>query len=287
MDIPAAANVLGTMGALIPQILVNYRRHNATGLQPTMMMLWAWAGVPLGVYNIAEEYNIALRIQPQILTVLSLVTWIQCYYYEKNWSVFRSLAVVVPIACLMGGVQTGLIFAIRHAKDKGLHWPSILMAVASATLLAAGVLRHYIDVYLFRTVRGISFIFVGIDALGDVFSLLSVVFQPTLDILGIVIYGTELALWIGIFICGAYYNLVPWIVSKIDDKKSRQVPRGNGVCHSAHLGGHEEGPGVTSGIALHDLPSSTSVFRTPSGNMQVIQRSVSSSHGTRMDHTLR
>lgn len=48
-----------------------------------MMMLWAWAGVPLGVYNIAEEFNIALRIQPQILTLLSLVTWIQCFYYER------------------------------------------------------------------------------------------------------------------------------------------------------------------------------------------------------------
>lgn len=48
-----------------------------------MMMLWAWAGVPLGVYNIAEKYNVALRIQPQLLTLLSLVTWIQCYYYER------------------------------------------------------------------------------------------------------------------------------------------------------------------------------------------------------------
>jgi hypothetical protein len=48
-----------------------------------MMMLWAWAGVPLGVYNIAEDFNIALRIQPQILTLLSLVTWIQCFYYER------------------------------------------------------------------------------------------------------------------------------------------------------------------------------------------------------------
>lgn len=48
-----------------------------------MMMLWAWAGVPLGVYNIVQDYNIALRIQPQVLTLLSLVTWIQCFYYEK------------------------------------------------------------------------------------------------------------------------------------------------------------------------------------------------------------
>jgi hypothetical protein len=48
-----------------------------------MMMLWAWAGVPLGIYNIVMDYNIALQIQPQALTFLSLVTWIQCYYYEK------------------------------------------------------------------------------------------------------------------------------------------------------------------------------------------------------------
>jgi hypothetical protein len=68
---------------LIPQIVINHRRHNAVGLQPTMMMLWAWAGVPLGVYNIVNNFNIALRIQPQILTLLSLVTWTQCYYYEK------------------------------------------------------------------------------------------------------------------------------------------------------------------------------------------------------------
>jgi hypothetical protein len=48
-----------------------------------MMLLWASAGVPLGVYNIVEEFNIALQIQPQILTTLSLITWAQCLYYEK------------------------------------------------------------------------------------------------------------------------------------------------------------------------------------------------------------
>ncbi len=48
-----------------------------------MMLLWACAGVPLGVYNISKGFNIALRIQPQILSFLSLVTWSQCVYYEK------------------------------------------------------------------------------------------------------------------------------------------------------------------------------------------------------------
>jgi hypothetical protein len=257
-----------------------------------MMMLWAWAGVPLGVYNIAEDFNIALRIQPQILTVLSLVTWIQCYHYEKvnrhvhqsivkhtangsqSWSVLRSLAVVVPVACLMGGVQAGLIFAIRHAKLEGLHWPSILMAVASASLLAAGVLRHYVDVYIHRTVRGISFIFVGIDALGDLFSLVSVVFQPKLDVLGLVIYGSELVLWIGIFLCGAYYNLPAWYASKKEKGRS-----GEGLDEP------DSGPADTSGIALHHLPSSTSVFRTPSGELEAVrQRSMGSLCGAGLEH---
>ena len=48
-----------------------------------MMLLWATAGVPLGIYNIVEGFSIALRIQPQILTLLSLITWAQCYHYSK------------------------------------------------------------------------------------------------------------------------------------------------------------------------------------------------------------
>lgn len=48
-----------------------------------MMLLWACAGVPLGAFNIASGFNVALLVQPQILTVLSLVTWGQCLYYSE------------------------------------------------------------------------------------------------------------------------------------------------------------------------------------------------------------
>lgn len=134
------------------------------------------------------------------------------------------------------------------------------MAVLAAVLLAAGVGRHYLDIYIYRTVRGISFIFVGLDALGDMFSLLSVIFHSKLDILGMIIYATELVLWIGIFTCGAYYNLVPWLretygksnESKKNDGKTRDTVTAN-----------------TTGVALHDLPSSTSVFRTTSAEIDV------------------
>ena len=119
MDNPIVANVLGTLGAicwsiqLLPQILINYRRHHTVGLQPTMMLLWASAGVPLGVYNIVQDFNIALRVQAQILTTLSLLTWSQCYYYGKNWSVGRCVAAFVGMCVLLGGIEVALIFALK------------------------------------------------------------------------------------------------------------------------------------------------------------------------------
>jgi hypothetical protein len=172
--------------------------------------------------------------------------------------------------CFMGGVQAALIIALRHAKERDLDWPLILMAALAAALLAAGVGSHYVDIYRHRTVRGISFIFVGLDALGDLTSLLSVFFQPKLDILGIVIYATELALWIGIFTCGAYYNLRPWL-------KEKHSESGGSAASEEPQTGEGATAANTSGIALHDLPSGTSVFRTTSAELEVHrQRSVSS-----------
>ncbi|OJD33191.1 pq loop repeat protein [Diplodia corticola] len=286
MDVPIAANVLGTIGAicwsiqLIPQIVINHRRHHAAGLQPAMMMWWAVAGVPLGVYNIVSGFPVALQVQPQLLSLLSLATWIQCHHYQRRWPLARSLGVVLPVACALAGVEAGLVVALRHGVGVGTRWPLQLMAGLAAGALAAGVLRHYWDIWRWRTVRGISFLFVGIDAAGDLFSLVAVLFQPgELDVLGLVTYGVELALWLGVFACGGYFNLWPWLM-----KRSRMRAAGGGgengesgsdaaaaaaQSESGDDGGVDtsvSGQGVaeSSAVELHDLPSSTSVFRTPS-----------------------
>lgn len=222
-----------------------------------MMMFWAWAGVPLGVYNIVSNFNIALQIQPQILAFLSLATWIQVYYYEKNWSVLRSLAIVLPIACAMAGIEVALVYAVRIGVGRGVKWPETLMAVLAALFLALGVLRHYWDIYVHRTVRGISFTFCFIDALGDLTSLISVFFQPHLDVLGIIIYGVELFLWLGIFACGGYFNLRPWL----------QARHSSGIQNNGSVGPAAENGNGGEGIYLHDLPSSTSAFRTSSASV--------------------
>jgi hypothetical protein len=169
---------------------------------------------------------------------------------------------------LMGGIQAALIIALRVAQHRHLQWPLTLMAVLSAALLAAGVLRHYWDIYIHRTVRGISFLFVGIDAAGDVFSLVSVIFQQELDILGMIIYGTELILWIGIFACGGYYNLLPWAQRRLGRRKKGVEGAGpqSLACSRSH--GCDAAP-APEPITLHDMPSSTSVFRTPSGDFEL------------------
>ena len=157
----------------------------------------------------------------------------------------------------MGGIEVALIFALKAANRRHTTWPLTFMAVLAAVLLAAGVLRHYWDIYTHRTVRGISFIFVGIDAAGDLFSLMSVFFQAELNVLGMAIYGTELALWTGVFICGGYFNLLPWIKTRVSTRRQRmEIERQT-----------QSQPGGRVSVALHEMPSSTSVFRTPSSGL--------------------
>jgi hypothetical protein len=161
----------------------------------------------------------------------------------------------------MAGCETAIILTLQLARKQHLQWPVTLMAILSAILLSAGVLRHYYDIYVHRTVRGISFIFVGIDAAGDLFSLLSLIFQPSLNTLGMAIYGTELILWMGIFLCGAYFNLLPWIRKRL---RKREMSTPN---HGRESRGSLETERQTGdSVMLHSLPSSTSVFRTPSMN---------------------
>ena len=164
---------------------------------------------------------------------------------------------LIGIGSVMAGIEVGLIFALRASASRDVQWPVKFMAVLAAVLLAAGVGRHYWDIWTHRTVRGISFIFVGIDAAGDLFSLVSVFFQADLNVLGMAIYGTELALWIGVFVCGGFFNFTPWVRARL----SRRRVRGEGREVRAQ-------ESEQSGIATHHMPSSsTSVFRTPSAGM--------------------
>lgn len=195
-------------------------------------------------------------------------------------------ACVLAIMCaIAGGIEAGIIFALRTATDKRTeseieyYWPVVLMGVLSAVLLCAGVGRHYIDIYKERTVRGISFLFCFIDALGDLTSLISVVFWwkagRSLDVVGLVVYGSELVLWLGVFACGGWYNLRPWVGRKIDEHRSGEVMQWGGGGDVSAQGAEEHSArgqvGRTNSASMSTVSgasyASGTVFRTASGRL--------------------
>lgn len=192
-----------------------------------MYLSWAAAGIPLGVYNMVQNLNIALQIQPNILIFLSLVTWSQCKYYGTKWHPLRALLSMVGLVSIIGGIEVGLFFVLRMAWDREVKWPMTLMAVLAAVMLCAGVLRYYWEIYQSRDTKGISFLFVFIDYGGDLVSIVALVFASRLDVLGIVIYSVEASLWIGIQLLGIYFRLLPWIQAKRrhDNTLSQHVGR--------------------------------------------------------------
>ena len=200
------------------------------------------------------------------------------------------MAWCVGVLCGMcagaGGIEAGVIFALRaatkHRTEAQIEYypPVVLMGALSAFLLCAGVARHYVDIYRERTVRGISFLFCFIDALGDLTSLLGVVFWwkagRRLDVLGLVVYGSELVLWLGVFVCGGWLNLRPWLRRWVEVRR-RRAGTGEGD-EPVTVQGGDEHDGYRAAVGAVGRTSSTSasivssisfasgtVFRTASG----------------------
>ena len=79
-----------------------------------------------------------------------------------------------------------------------------------------------------------------------------------------VIYATEFVLWCGVFACGGYFNLMPWIRQKISTRRRRQEETSRDMTEEGEEGRET---GVSNDVELRRIPSSTSVFRTPSSVM--------------------
>lgn len=71
-------------------------------------------------------------------------------------------------------VEVALILSLRLALKSDVAWPVKVVGALAGVLLCAGVAREYYEIYTTKTVEGISFLFCGIDAAGDLFSVLSV-----------------------------------------------------------------------------------------------------------------
>lgn len=89
-----------------------------------------------------------------------------------------------------------------------------------------------------------------------------IVFETPFKALGIVIYATELILWIGVFACGGYFNFLPWAKMQLNSRRGR-------VELEVRAPQQER-----AGISLHENPSTTSVFRTASSLEDLRRRGI-------------
>ncbi|KAI0473372.1 PQ loop repeat-domain-containing protein [Xylariaceae sp. FL0804] len=205
--IPVAANVLGTIGTilwcvqLVPQVWTNWRTKKTDGLPSAMMFLWAVCGVPFGAYNIVQGFNIPLQVQPQCFMAMCLISWAQTLYYSHKWPLWKVCIVGPAAGVLCAGIEAALILTLRPLYNRGNDTPMIVVGVVAAIFLAAGLLPPYGEAWKRKgRIIGINWIFLAMDCLGGLFSLLSLAAQNNFDILGGVLYILVVILELGIFI---------------------------------------------------------------------------------------
>ncbi|KAI5968926.1 HIR3 [Candida theae] len=201
-----AENVLGTIGTilwcvqLVPQIIRNFRAKNCQGLPALMMFLWAASGVPFSIYFVAIDGSIPLRIQPQLFTFFCFVSWIQVLYYPPVQMPRKKLVLLAAAFLLVSvGLEVGFILWLRPLHRRGITWPTLIIGIIATVLIAIGLIPPYFELAKRKgRVIGINFVFLTMDSLGAIFSMLSIIVGK-FDVLSCVLYAVVIALELGIF----------------------------------------------------------------------------------------
>ncbi|KAI9632446.1 PQ loop repeat-domain-containing protein [Dioszegia hungarica] len=192
-----AEYVLATAGAscwivaTVPQLVKSYRTKSTEGLSPWLMALWASSSLFFGSYVVAEKLNIAIQakqIQPHIFGTLCIVSWAQCCYYSRGYTLRQAAGYALAILACAGAFETTSIFALLYGRLKGTDVPLLFYGYLSTALTIAGFVPQLYEIYTLRQVKGISLIFLSVDITGGVLSALALFFRKELDIVALSTY---------------------------------------------------------------------------------------------------
>ncbi|KAL7770769.1 hypothetical protein CFE70_000708 [Pyrenophora teres f. teres 0-1] len=161
-----------TLALTQPRIWHNYRRKSTEGLPGTMLILWSIST------NAYQNFNFALKFQPQAFGSLTLIAWGQTLYYHKAWT---ATVATLALAASFGIMELILILTLRGPYERGIEWPMMLMAISASVI------------------QVIDFWFLIIDYAGAFFSLMAIVAQQWFDALGASLYIACMVLETGIF----------------------------------------------------------------------------------------
>ncbi|KAI8084593.1 uncharacterized protein BX664DRAFT_337347 [Halteromyces radiatus] len=192
---------------MAPQVYKNYKRSSTEGVSPWMMIIWIFSGTVLGNYNIGLGVAIPLIVQPQLFVFICSICFGQELYYGRGWSKTSSWAMYIGTLVVMAGLEVGLTFAFKRAQfdqnERAIQFFGILPVVS----ILFGFLPQYWDIFTHCRVEGVSHLFLFMDFFGSVFSIISLAFRPTIDILSLVNYIGIAIFDAGIFIL---YYIFQW-----------------------------------------------------------------------------
>ncbi|GAA6063554.1 hypothetical protein JCM10212_002666 [Sporobolomyces blumeae] len=182
-----AENVTGTIGTvlwcvqLIPQVWLNHKRRTTAGLHVALYTTWLFSGIFLGIYAILENINIPIILQPHCYGSLCALIFCQMVHYDRKWSLSRTVLLFLGYCVIGGGFEVGMYFAAKPGVDRGIKGASMPFGILSDLCLAAGFIPQFWQIYKDREVIGLSYLFLAMDTLGAVFSILSLAFKTNLD----------------------------------------------------------------------------------------------------------
>lgn len=218
------SNVLGAIGTflwciqLVPQLWRNYRNKDCTGVPLMMMFFWFMLGVPFCIYFSVVKCPMGVRIQPPIFMFCLAITCYQVMYYPPvNLGFWKASGVILAVIVVGSGTMTGAIIPMLREYDsrgKDNHWGAIIgVGVLATVMLIGGLVPPYLDLFKNRgRVVGVNFLFLAIDCIGAICSatsvgLLSMDPPYHIDIMGIVMYGSVMAMELGLFACQGVWLL--------------------------------------------------------------------------------
>lgn len=205
-------NIFGTIGTIlwsaqiVPQIYQNYKTKSTFGLSPYLMLIWTLAAFFLGVYNILQNINVALIVQPQSFGFMGALCWVQCLYYgdgpdpdpagehyvdpkrkrREPMSLKRTLVIFTSYILFAAAFECGFVYILRATAKGDPPVPNQagvqFFGIAAAVLISLGLMPQYYEIFRLRRVVGVSYIFMTVDLLGGVFSTLSLAFKEKWDI---------------------------------------------------------------------------------------------------------
>ncbi|KAG0308539.1 hypothetical protein BGZ99_001114 [Dissophora globulifera] len=221
-------NVFGYLGIifwsfqLLPQVIANYKSKSAKGLSPSMFAIWTLASLGFGAYSIVEGLSIPIILQPHLFGFFSTTCFIQCLYYggTTNWSKTVMTLFIILTVMLLAGIEVAAVYGTRAGVSHDVPGTIDAAGILPVVLLFLGFLPQYKEIIYYRSVVGVSMVFIAADASGSVFSLISLAFSKSFDLLAALNYIIVLVCDLAVVAFYIFYNKCHPSLARFSEQES-------------------------------------------------------------------